>query len=271
MARLLILTTHPTRDAGEVVDVFEDGHEFGALEVRQFAAVDLPGVSVEEAAAKWLEPGVPYDLRRAVQDAVDRERAAHERRADPSVIAECERDVRSARAAADPDKWPGRARLFDLSLLPRKCADDVAAHWAALRACAVDAKAAAKDAVITEIERREGRALTQAERDVEVAGAARPLVGIGRGASGPKNPFALRDGGGISPALVGRALSICRIQDRLAQIGGHARLQPLRGCVLDRDAGEIDRGELAHLQCSELVTVLEDVHDLARVAGRVGR
>lgn len=165
MARLLILTTHPTRDAGEVVDVFEDGRELQGLALRQFAVVDLPGVSVEDARAKWMESGVPAELRAAC-DAADAELRAAVLRGDKAEIDQAHANVVAAQAVAEPARWPRRARLFDVAQIPRKCRDDVAANWAALSAAAADAKAAAKVAVVAEIERREGRTLTQTEKDV---------------------------------------------------------------------------------------------------------
>lgn len=166
MARLLILTEHPTRAAGEVVDIFPDGHALGGLDVRQFAIVDLPGVTVEDARTTWLASGVPAELRAACGAADAELRAAIARGASRSEIAEANANVAAVQAVAEPSRWPRRARLFDVSRIPAKCRDAIAANWAAIAAAATDAKAAAKAAVVAEIERREGRTLTQTERDV---------------------------------------------------------------------------------------------------------
>lgn len=161
MARLLFLIDHHTMIPGDCVVAKPDGHEWSVEEKRLFLQVDLPGLSVEDAAAKYLEPGVPKELRDAVTAAEEDLKAAV-LAGDPSVIAQAKQNVRSMLATAEG--YPRRALRIDVSALPQKECDKVRAHWTERKAGIAQIAAAEAVAFQAAVETKLGRAVKEDEK-----------------------------------------------------------------------------------------------------------
>lgn len=152
MAELLVIINpnSPTRTAGDVCVVKEDGWAWSDFERKQFAVVKVP-MSVEEAEATYLKSGIPDEVVNAHAEAVNNFRA------NPTEKNRAAMDA----ASYNPADYQDKQYNLDVTALPSEVVDAIKDAKTTLDAVALEAKDAARAKVEAELVKIDGELLPE--------------------------------------------------------------------------------------------------------------